>query len=102
MSVTSPTRADYPIKGLQQHPVKDALGFDNSKYLKFPYPSSKSGEVHRFLVTVLGMRRSKVQLPNSDDGTASGDTRSIGGQTSQFGSTGFTGPTTSISQSDNS
>ncbi|BBH03701.1 Leucine-rich repeat protein kinase family protein, partial [Prunus dulcis] len=23
-SVTSPTRADYPIKGLQQHPVKDA------------------------------------------------------------------------------
>ncbi|CAL8163122.1 unnamed protein product [Prunus armeniaca] len=23
-SVTSPTRADHPIKGLQQHPVKDA------------------------------------------------------------------------------
>ncbi|CAL8989241.1 unnamed protein product [Prunus brigantina] len=41
---SSPTRADYPIKGLQQHPVKDAPGSDNSKYLKFPYPSSKSGE----------------------------------------------------------
>ncbi|KAI5332212.1 hypothetical protein L3X38_022341 [Prunus dulcis] len=41
----SPTRADYPIKGLQQHPVKDAPGSDSSKYLKYPYPSSKSGEV---------------------------------------------------------
>ena len=50
-SVTSPTRADYPIKGLQQHPVKDASGSDNSKYLKFPYPSSKSGEVHRVVLT---------------------------------------------------
>ncbi|KAI5340226.1 hypothetical protein L3X38_019500 [Prunus dulcis] len=39
-----PTRADYPIKGLQQHPVKDAPGSDSSKYLKYPYPSSKSGE----------------------------------------------------------
>ncbi|KAI5336147.1 hypothetical protein L3X38_015413 [Prunus dulcis] len=42
-----PTCADYPIKGLQQHPVKDAPGFDNSKYLKSPYPSSKSGELHQ-------------------------------------------------------
>ncbi|KAI5344561.1 hypothetical protein L3X38_012438 [Prunus dulcis] len=41
----SPTRADYPIKGLQQHPVKDAPGSDSSKYLKYPYPSSTSGEV---------------------------------------------------------
>ncbi|KAI5345182.1 hypothetical protein L3X38_013061 [Prunus dulcis] len=46
-SVISPTRADYPIKGLQQHPVKDAPGSDSSKYLKYPYPSSKSGEPHR-------------------------------------------------------
>ncbi|KAI5328127.1 hypothetical protein L3X38_027523 [Prunus dulcis] len=45
-SVISPTRADYPIKGLQQHPVKDAPGSDSSKYLKYPYPSSKSGEDH--------------------------------------------------------
>ncbi|KAI5318016.1 hypothetical protein L3X38_037724 [Prunus dulcis] len=45
-SVISPTRADYPIKGLQQHPVKDAPGSDNSKYLKYPYASSKSGEDH--------------------------------------------------------
>ncbi|KAI5324034.1 hypothetical protein L3X38_033107 [Prunus dulcis] len=44
-SVTSPTCANYPIKCPQQHPVKDALGSNNSKYLKFPYPSSKSGEV---------------------------------------------------------
>ncbi|KAI5313666.1 hypothetical protein L3X38_042842 [Prunus dulcis] len=43
-SVTSPTCADYPIKGLQQHPVKDAPSSDNSKYLKFPYLNSKSGE----------------------------------------------------------
>ncbi|KAI5335878.1 hypothetical protein L3X38_026012 [Prunus dulcis] len=35
---------DYPIKGLLQHPVKDALGSDISEYLKFPYPSSKSEE----------------------------------------------------------
>ncbi|KAI5351721.1 hypothetical protein L3X38_004612 [Prunus dulcis] len=34
-SVISPTLADYPIKGLQQHPVKDALSSDISKYLKF-------------------------------------------------------------------
>ncbi|KAI5335289.1 hypothetical protein L3X38_025422 [Prunus dulcis] len=34
-SVTSPTLADYPIKGLQQHPVKDAPGSDISKYIKF-------------------------------------------------------------------
>ncbi|KAI5353396.1 hypothetical protein L3X38_006289 [Prunus dulcis] len=46
-SVISPTRADYPIKGLQQHPVKDAPGSDSSKYLKYPYPSSTSGEPHR-------------------------------------------------------
>ncbi|KAI5337049.1 hypothetical protein L3X38_016318 [Prunus dulcis] len=46
-SVISPTRADYPIKGLQQHPVKDAPGSDSSKYLKYPYPSSKSGECPR-------------------------------------------------------
>ena len=50
-SVNSPTRADYPIKGLQQHPVKDAPGPDNSKYLKSPYPSSTSGEVHRVVLT---------------------------------------------------
>ncbi|KAI5314492.1 hypothetical protein L3X38_043668 [Prunus dulcis] len=49
-SVISPTRADYPIKGLQQHPVKDAPGSDSSKYLKYPYPSSKSGEVHRVVL----------------------------------------------------
>ncbi|KAI5334281.1 hypothetical protein L3X38_024414 [Prunus dulcis] len=41
---TSPTRPDYPIKGLQQHFVKDGPSSDISKYLKFPYPSSKSGE----------------------------------------------------------
>ncbi|KAI5318146.1 hypothetical protein L3X38_037854 [Prunus dulcis] len=46
-SVISPTRADYPIKGLQQHPVKDAPGSDSSKYLKYLYPSSKSGELHQ-------------------------------------------------------
>ncbi|KAI5342771.1 hypothetical protein L3X38_010647 [Prunus dulcis] len=48
-SVISPTRADYPIKGLQQHPVKDAPGSDSSKYLKYPYPSSKSGEERNVL-----------------------------------------------------
>ncbi|CAL2255865.1 unnamed protein product [Prunus armeniaca] len=53
MPITSPTRTDYPIKGLQQHSVKDALGSDNSKYLKFPYPSSKSGEVHRVMLIAL-------------------------------------------------
>ncbi|CAL2253105.1 unnamed protein product [Prunus armeniaca] len=52
-SVISPMRADYPIKGLQQHPVKDALGSDNFKYLKFPYPSSKSEEVHRVVLIAL-------------------------------------------------
>lgn len=51
--VISPTRADYPIKGLQQHPIKDAPGSDNSKYLKSPYPSSKSGEVHRVVLIAL-------------------------------------------------
>ncbi|KAI5332443.1 hypothetical protein L3X38_022572 [Prunus dulcis] len=61
--MTSPTRPDYPIKGIQQHPVKDVPGSDNSKYLKFSYPSSKSGE---------------VQLPISDNGIASGGTRSTG------------------------
>ncbi|KAI5349867.1 hypothetical protein L3X38_002758 [Prunus dulcis] len=39
-SVISPTRADYPIKGLQQHPVKDAPGSDSSKYLKYPFYST--------------------------------------------------------------
>ncbi|KAI5335082.1 hypothetical protein L3X38_025215 [Prunus dulcis] len=34
----------YPIKGLQQQPVKEAPGSAISKYFKFPYPSSKSGE----------------------------------------------------------
>ncbi|CAL8092072.1 unnamed protein product [Prunus armeniaca] len=51
--ITSLTRADYPIKGLQQHPVKDAPGSDNSKYLKFSYPTSKSGEVHRVVLIAL-------------------------------------------------
>ncbi|KAI5320768.1 hypothetical protein L3X38_040476 [Prunus dulcis] len=46
-SVISPTRADYPIKDLQQHPVKDVPGSDSSKYLKYPYPSSKPGEPHQ-------------------------------------------------------
>ncbi|KAI5315706.1 hypothetical protein L3X38_044882 [Prunus dulcis] len=36
MSVISPMHVDYPIKDLQQHPVKDAPGSDNSKYLKSP------------------------------------------------------------------
>ncbi|CAL8163129.1 unnamed protein product [Prunus armeniaca] len=52
-SVTSPTRTDYPIKGLQQHLVKDAPGSNKSKYLKFPYPSSKFGEVHRVVLKAL-------------------------------------------------
>ncbi|KAI5351618.1 hypothetical protein L3X38_004509 [Prunus dulcis] len=45
--------ADYPIKGLQQNPIKDAPGSDISKYLKSPYPSSKSGEIHRVVLIAL-------------------------------------------------
>ncbi|CAL8083659.1 unnamed protein product [Prunus armeniaca] len=62
MPVTSPMRANYPIKGLQQHPVKDAPGFDNSKYLKFPYPSSKSGELPRVAVAAAKGRNRKREV----------------------------------------